>query len=27
MERAVRDFLELTPSMREDIDLFRVHTE
>ncbi len=26
-ERAVRDFLELTPSMREDIDLFRVHTE
>jgi len=24
---AVRDFLELTPSMREDIDLFRVHTE
>ena len=27
LERAVRDFLELTPSMREDIDLFRVHTE
>jgi bifunctional enzyme Fae/Hps len=27
VERAVRDFLELTPQMREDIDLFRVHTE
>jgi bifunctional enzyme Fae/Hps len=27
VEHAVRDFLELTPSMREDIDLFRVHTE
>jgi len=27
IERAVRDFLELTPAMREDIDLFRVHTE
>jgi bifunctional enzyme Fae/Hps len=27
IERAVRDFLELTPKMREDIDLFRVHTE
>ena len=27
IERAVRDYLELTPSMREDIDLFRVHTE
>ena len=27
IERAIRDFLELTPSMREDIDLFRVHTE
>jgi bifunctional enzyme Fae/Hps len=27
VERAVRDFLELTPSMREDIDLYRVHTE
>jgi len=27
IERAARDFLELTPSMREDIDLFRVHTE
>jgi bifunctional enzyme Fae/Hps len=27
IERAVRDFLELTPSMREDIDLYRVHTE
>ncbi|MGA2523286.1 MAG: bifunctional 5,6,7,8-tetrahydromethanopterin hydro-lyase/3-hexulose-6-phosphate synthase [Candidatus Bathyarchaeia archaeon] len=27
VERAVRDFLELTPAMREDIDLFRVHTE
>jgi bifunctional enzyme Fae/Hps len=27
IERATRDFLELTPSMREDIDLFRVHTE
>jgi bifunctional enzyme Fae/Hps len=26
-ERAVRDFLELTPTMREDIDLYRVHTE
>ncbi len=25
--RAVRDFLELTPKMLEDIDLFRVHTE
>ena len=25
--RAVRDFLELTPAMREDIDLYRVHTE
>jgi bifunctional enzyme Fae/Hps len=25
--RSVRDFLELTPSMREDIDLYRVHTE
>jgi bifunctional enzyme Fae/Hps len=25
--RAVRDFLELTPKMREDIDLFRVHVE
>jgi len=25
--RAVRDFLELTPSMREDVDLFRVHVE
>ena len=27
VERAVRDFLELTPTMREDIDLYRVHTE
>jgi len=27
IERAVRDFLELTPKMLEDIDLFRVHTE
>jgi bifunctional enzyme Fae/Hps len=27
VERAVRDFLELTPTMREDIDLFRVHVE
>ena len=27
IERAVRDFLELTPAMREDVDLFRVHTE
>lgn len=27
IERAIRDFLELTPNMREDIDLFRVHTE
>ncbi|MEJ5326812.1 MAG: bifunctional 5,6,7,8-tetrahydromethanopterin hydro-lyase/3-hexulose-6-phosphate synthase [Candidatus Bathyarchaeia archaeon] len=27
VERAVREFLELTPAMREDIDLFRVHTE
>ena len=27
IERAIRDFLELTPTMREDIDLFRVHTE
>jgi bifunctional enzyme Fae/Hps len=27
VERAVRDFLEVTPKMREDIDLFRVHVE
>jgi bifunctional enzyme Fae/Hps len=27
IERAVRDFLELTPEMREDVDLFRVHVE
>jgi bifunctional enzyme Fae/Hps len=27
VERAVRDFLELTPAMREDVDLFRVHVE
>jgi bifunctional enzyme Fae/Hps len=27
LERAVRDFLEATPQMREDIDLFRVHVE
>ncbi len=27
VERSVRDFLELTPSMREDVDLYRVHTE
>lgn len=27
IERSVRDFLELTASMREDIDLYRVHTE
>ncbi|MCW4006712.1 MAG: bifunctional 5,6,7,8-tetrahydromethanopterin hydro-lyase/3-hexulose-6-phosphate synthase [Candidatus Bathyarchaeota archaeon] len=26
-ERAVRDFLELTQNMREDVDLFRVHVE
>jgi bifunctional enzyme Fae/Hps len=26
-ERAVRDFLECTPEMREDIDLYRVHVE
>jgi bifunctional enzyme Fae/Hps len=25
--RSVRDFLELTPSMREDVDLYRVHVE
>ena len=25
--RSIRDFLELTPAMREDIDLYRVHTE
>jgi bifunctional enzyme Fae/Hps len=25
--RAVRDFLESTPEMREDIDLYRVHVE
>jgi bifunctional enzyme Fae/Hps len=27
VERAVRNFLEVTPTMREDIDLFRVHVE
>jgi len=27
VERSVRDFLELTPNMREDVDLYRVHTE
>jgi len=27
VKRAVRDFLECTPEMREDIDLYRVHTE
>ena len=27
VERAVRDFLELTPKMRTDVDLFRVHVE
>jgi bifunctional enzyme Fae/Hps len=27
IEHAVRDFLELTPAMREDVDLFRVHVE
>ncbi len=27
LERSVRDFLELTPSMREDVDLYRVHVE
>ncbi len=27
IERAVREFLELTPAMREDVDLFRVHVE
>lgn len=27
IERSVREFLELTPKMRVDVDLFRVHTE
>jgi bifunctional enzyme Fae/Hps len=27
VERSVRDFLEVTPQMGEDIDLFRVHVE
>ncbi|NIQ32264.1 MAG: bifunctional formaldehyde-activating protein/3-hexulose-6-phosphate synthase, partial [Nitrososphaeria archaeon] len=27
IERAVRELLKLTPKMRKDIDLFRVHTE
>jgi bifunctional enzyme Fae/Hps len=27
LERSVRDFLESTPQMREDVDLFRVHVE
>jgi bifunctional enzyme Fae/Hps len=27
IKRAVRDFLECTPEMREDIDLYRVHVE
>jgi bifunctional enzyme Fae/Hps len=27
IERAVREFLELTPEMREDIDVYRVHVE
>jgi len=27
VKRAVREFLEVTPEMREDIDLYRVHVE
>jgi len=27
VERAVREFLEITPEMRRDVDLFRVHVE
>jgi bifunctional enzyme Fae/Hps len=27
IERSVREFLEITPTMREDVDLFRVHEE
>jgi len=27
VERSVREFLECTKEMREDIDLFRVHVE
>jgi bifunctional enzyme Fae/Hps len=27
VKHAVRDFLESTPEMREDIDLYRVHVE
>ncbi|MGC9346045.1 MAG: bifunctional 5,6,7,8-tetrahydromethanopterin hydro-lyase/3-hexulose-6-phosphate synthase [Candidatus Bathyarchaeales archaeon] len=27
IERAVREFLEVTPEMRQDVDLFRVHVE
>lgn len=27
IERSVRNFLELSPSMREDVDLYRVHVE
>jgi bifunctional enzyme Fae/Hps len=27
VRRAVREFLEVTPEMREDIDLYRVHIE
>ena len=27
IERAVRELLKLTPTMRKDVDLFRVHTE
>ncbi|MCL1977581.1 MAG: bifunctional 5,6,7,8-tetrahydromethanopterin hydro-lyase/3-hexulose-6-phosphate synthase [Candidatus Bathyarchaeota archaeon] len=27
IKRSTQDFLELTPTMREDIDLYRVHTE
>jgi bifunctional enzyme Fae/Hps len=27
IKRAVREFLEVTPEMREDIDLYRVHVE
>ncbi len=27
VEHAVRDFLEVTPEMREDVDVFRVHVE
>jgi bifunctional enzyme Fae/Hps len=27
VKRAVREFLEVTPEMREDVDLYRVHVE